>query len=651
LAFSRGTQALLGWAGLGVLWIGISAAAQISPGALSRAHQSLNGATDCTDCHGLSTGKPTFRCIECHGEIGSRIAARKGLHATYSIKSGSSQECISCHSDHNGEDFPLVKWDFKTFDHKQTGYALEGKHAGVTCIQCHTANHVAPNERTTIKIKDLNRTFLGISQGCATCHQDQHQGRLGSNCLQCHNYNDWKTVSVGKFDHSKTRYPLTGLHAQVTCQKCHTPARDGKPRYTGIAFGKCADCHSDPHRGGFAQSCESCHSTTGWNRISGSSLDDTFNHAKTKFPLLGKHAQVECVQCHAGGDFKKPLAFQKCMDCHQPDPHGGQFAKRIGGSECESCHTVVGFKPSTFRVKEHATTAYPLQGKHASLQCAQCHIPQGLSGKDTLYKIKFQHCTDCHRDQHAAQFAAAPYSNRCEACHNLQRFAPATFTLARHQQTRFPLTESHQAIACGDCHKPSPEFNPPTARYRWRTLASHTLACTECHADPHRGQFANLMRTATDSTLRGCEVCHSTKSWKEFSRFDHSRTSFPLLGAHLSTPCSACHKAPDQRTAPANVDFKTAPTKCEACHENIHGAQFARAGVTACVECHNSAQWKPSLFDHDARSSFPLQGAHRKARCEGCHKLTRAVGGKTVLFYTPTPKECVACHGPATRMQ
>ena len=27
------------------------------------------------------------------------------------------------------------------------------------------------------------------------------------------------------------------------------------------------------------------------------------NHSKTKYPLLGKHAQVPCVACHVNGDF------------------------------------------------------------------------------------------------------------------------------------------------------------------------------------------------------------------------------------------------------------------------------------------------------------------------------------------------------------
>jgi len=95
------------------------------------------------------------------------------------------------------------------------------------------------------------------------------------------------------------------------------------------------------------------------------------------------------------------------------------------------------------------------------------------------------------------------------------------------------------------------------------------------------------------------------------------------------------------------VDFKSAPTKCEECHQDPHGAQFARVSdhVTPCADCHNSSRWKPSLFDHDKRTTFPLQGVHRNVTCDGCHKLTKPVAAKMVLFYKPTPKDCAACHG------
>jgi len=617
----------------------ITAFAQISPGPLSRAHQSLNGSTNCAACHKFG-GQAALKCLQCHTEIATRLSAHKGLHATYNIPAGSSQECARCHSDHNGEDFPLIKWDTKTFNHKETGYLLEGKHAGLACNKCHIASHIAPQEKATIKDKDLNRSFLGVSTACVNCHEDFHKGRLGQDCISCHNFEDWKKISIGKFDHSKTRYPLTGLHAQVQCAKCHTNGSDGKPQYAGIPFKQCIDCHKDPHHGSFTQPCESCHSTVGWKKISLQGVNERFDHSKTKYPLEGKHTTVDCAQCHANGDFKKPLVFGKCSDCHKPDPHNGQFAKRHGGGECFPCHTVQGWKPSTFGVKEHATSAYPLQGGHARVACDKCHIPKG---KDTLFKVKFDKCTNCHTDQHAGQFVGAPYFNACDRCHNLEGYKPSTFTLTNHKQTRFVLTGGHVAVPCADCHKESTEFQPkPSAIYRWKNLD-----CTSCHEDVHKGQFKDRMaQNRADGSVLGCEACHNTKSWKELSTFDHSKTKFPLVGAHRATACMDCHKPPNLETKLINVDFKIAPMECEDCHEDIHGKQFAKADVTRCVDCHNTMKWKPSLFDHDKRTDFPLKGAHQNVRCAECHKLTKVVASKTVLFYKPTPKECTACHGP-----
>jgi hypothetical protein len=630
--------ATLGCLVLSALGSPIPADGQISPGALSRSHQSINGITGCTSCHVLSTGKPTYKCLSCHTEITQRMVARKGLHASYKMQVGSSQDCAGCHSEHNGKDFTLIKLDVPTFDHSQTGYKLEGKHAGVECSRCHSLTHISPRERATIKIKDLSKTYLGVSPDCTNCHQDQHKGRLGSDCLHCHDFTQWKDLA--KFDHSLTRYPLTGLHVDVACNECHIPGPDRQPRYAGIAFRECSDCHADPHRGSFSEGCESCHRTSGWKTIVEAVINRTFDHSHTKFPLLGKHAVIDCDQCHAHGDFKKPLAFQKCSDCHHPDPHQGQFAKTAGGSECANCHTADGFKPSTFGLKQHAKTAYPLEGKHAVLQCGQCHIPKGAA---TVYKMKFQHCTDCHADDHAAQFASAPYFNRCEQCHNLLRFLPSTFALRSHDETPFPLTGSHVAVPCNDCHTNSFQAQPKrTARYQWRPLS-----CTSCHTDPHEGRFISIVRFQESKGLAlGCGVCHSAQTWKDLSRFDHFETSFPLNGAHEFVKCGDCHKSASPKNGLKPVDFKLASTKCEACHADVHGRQFEKNGVTACITCHDSKAWKPSRFDHEKQSSFSLLGAHSKVSCESCHKLTRMVAGNAVLFYKPTPSKCAACHGP-----
>jgi hypothetical protein len=633
--------AVLPSAGIAVLVLcAASAGAQISPGPLAGPHRFLEGATNCTQCHRLG-GQATFKCLDCHREIAGRIAAGRGFHARVVEKSAGSQTCAKCHSDHNGEQFALIKWEpsLSQFDHVKTGWALTGKHAPLACSKCHTAANVAAEEKQQIKVKDLNRTYLGLSRECVTCHKDPHGGRLGTKCEQCHGTLDWKTVP--SFDHSRTRYALTGAHIKVACEKCHAPAAPGgPPRWTGLVFDRCTGCHTDVHHGSFAATCQSCHNTASWKSVPAALLSAKFDHNKTKYPLLGKHAEVGCEKCHAAGDFKKEIAFQKCSNCHRPDPHSGQFAKRADKGECDGCHTVAGWKPAKFGLPEHKATSYPLEGKHAKVGCEKCHLP---AGKATLYKVKFALCTDCHKDAHEAQFAAAPNLNRCEGCHTVQGFVPSTYTLAKHKTSRFPLVSSHVAVPCGDCHKPLHEFaEKKVARYRFEDRS-----CTACHQDPHRGQFRErMLKIGSGGKALGCEACHSLSSWKELSKFDHTATEFALVGSHRAVPCADCHKPPNLETSLMNVDFRKAPKLCEDCHKDIHAGQFALDGkATQCAPCHNNNKWKPSLFDH-SRTRFPLEGVHKNVRCARCHSDIKVVNGSDVLYYKPTPVQCEACHGP-----
>ncbi len=629
--------------GLCLLVAATAARAQISPGPLSRAHQALDGPTHCGACHKLAAGPTQFHCLDCHTEIAQRLAARRGYHSTVAKPDASSRDCVPCHSEHNGQDFELVHWEGseRAFDHSKTGYPLEGKHASLSCRQCHNPRHIAGAALAGLKVKDANRTYLGLSRECAACHADPHRDRLGRDCQRCHNLTDWNQVPA--FDHSRTRYPLTGLHARVACQKCHKPegADPRAVKYFGLPFAKCSDCHGDPHRSAFKASCESCHATAGWKQTSLATVSAEFDHSKTKYPLLGKHASVRCDACHAGGNFNRAVAHDRCADCHRPDPHRGQFAARKDGGECAACHTVDGFQPATFGMKEHASTAYPLEARHARVPCAKCHIP---AGKETLYKIKFAQCLDCHRDTHQRQFAGAPLGNRCESCHTLRGFSPSTFTLARHNSTRFALTGGHVAVPCADCHEARRPPNPSSAApYRFPDLS-----CTECHADPHQGQFAERMRrVGADGGAQGCEACHSTKTWSDTTRFDHSTTEFVLTGTHRATPCIDCHKPSRLELTMKNVVYKSAPKRCEGCHSDPHARQFAKEGKNpGCVDCHNTSKWRPSLFDHETQAAFSLKGAHQNVRCGDCHKTARTVEERAVLFYKPTPTACAACHGP-----
>jgi hypothetical protein len=623
----------------GVLLGAAKARAQISPGPLSKAHQTLNGSTQCSACHQFGTSTPAFKCLECHKEIAERLTAQKGYHAFVGIRNPNGRDCVRCHLEHNGADFSLVHWEpsLRQFDHRQTGYPLLEKHAAAACEKCHTPAHMVASLRSLVQQRNLPNSFLGLSQDCVTCHEDVHKGQLGADCRRCHTMNDWQQAK--QFDHAKTKYPLTGMHAQIACERCHFPSGSEKTvKFTGIRFDTCLACHADPHQGAFKGTCESCHSTASWKKVNASMQ---FDHSKTQYPLLGMHLKVGCSDCHQGGDFKKPLAFARCANCHAPDPHKGQFQARASKGECSECHTVEGWKPSQFGLKEHTASHYPLEAKHAAVACAKCHTP---AGEATVYKVKFAACTDCHQDAHDKQFADGPHQNRCEDCHTVKDFHRSTFTIAKHNNTRFVLTGAHLAVACAECHKVGLGGRTD------RILPFHfeDSACSACHMDPHKGEFkARMVQKRADGTALGCEACHSTGSWIDIRSFDHSKTKFALLGAHRAVACDECHKVP---AGSHEIQFKGTPTNCEACHTDPHGRQFvAQDGITKCGDCHVSLRWAPSTFDHDNRTQFPLTGAHANVGCPMCHTLQREVQGKPVLFYKPTPRNCADCHGADSR--
>ncbi|MEZ5353829.1 MAG: hypothetical protein R2762_14415 [Bryobacteraceae bacterium] len=638
---------------------------QISPGPMSAPHQSLEGATKCTTCHTLAVGAPRFKCLGCHGEIAARLRANRGFHArVVKIRSneGSREQCVKCHTEHFGRQFYIIKWktSAEEFDHREAGYTLQGKHARLACNRCHKPANISPEDRKLIRTRDPNRTYLGVSPACKTCHDDVHRGQFTAECSTCHiNFDAWKPVAG--FDHGKARFLLTGLHQRVACAHCHKAAPgadtlDAKPtiQFRGIAFSSCRDCHKDPHNGAFPGACESCHTTDGWKRVR---MSSTFDHSKTPFPLAGKHSRVECFECHRSVNFKEPVAHERCADCHRKDPHRGQFQNQ----DCASCHNEQDFKPSLFDLSRHQKSTYPLEGKHTAVECAKCHTP---AGAETQYRIAHGVCADCHRDAHGGQFASRADGGKCESCHNEHGFKPSSYTMREHRQTRFALEGGHAATVCSDCHKPDAgTFPAPPARFRFPDLD-----CTGCHADPHTGPSS--VATKVTGNKADCKSCHTTRSWKQTSPFDHDRTGFTLSGAHRAVACSACHKV--EGLGVARVVFAGAPRVCAGCHRDIHGGQFSRAraeeprssaapskaearrgalrentpaaGAADCQACHGLLAWKPTQFDHETNARFSLAGAHREVACSKCHVEREEIRGESVVIYSRTPSTCAACH-------
>lgn len=374
---------------------------------------------------------------------------------------GLGQACLSCHADeHRGQlaltcrdCHSLASWKpAPTFDHDKTHFRLTGKHIPTPCAKCHQS----VVDRRSVEDTSFLR-FAGLRYKlCTDCHKDVHAGRLGSDCEKCHNTSGWRTTDKANFDHNKTRYPLTGMHVKVACDKCHKP---GKP-LRGGRFERCTDCHSDYHKGQFAArksrgACEECHTVSGFTP----GRFTLAQHDSTDYPLRGAHMAVACNACHTRvpgdqktGSIRYTFKSTRCLVCHA-DPHKPQLKKMIAANGCEFCHVVGSWDEVKF---DHDKTEYPLFGKHREATCRSCH--HQTTGAKIDFRTLPKTCVECHKDPHHGQFQLVATGMRkdsaktaCERCHTPKNWIAERFN--HDKDASYKLEGAHSRVPCGGCHK------------------------------------------------------------------------------------------------------------------------------------------------------------------------------------------------------
>lgn len=417
----------------------------------------------CADCHTENNWKqaridhdktnfplrgkhaPPLKCESCHKDDRYKetpTACNACHRKDDKHKSRFGEKCETCHSEKD--------WKSLRFDHDaNTHYPLRGRHRGIACERCHTGNLYRDKTPTQ----------------CIACHRkdDKHEGTLGEACGNCHTERNWKET---RFDHDKTRFPLRGKHDAIECKACH------KSAVFKDAPGECVACHrkDDTHKGALGDACGSCHTERNWK-------ESTFDHGKTRFPLLQSHSRAKCESCHKDNDYKRTPS--DCYACHRKeDSHEGQL-----GKSCEDCHDAGTWKKARF---DHRRARFPLLGRHLVVACDKCHATP-------RYRDARSECFACHErdDTHKRRLGT-----RCETCHNARDWKIWDYNHDR--QTRFPLDGAHRKLECYACHR-----QPVAAR------ATLPTACSSCHAvdDVHDGNFG-----------RQCEKCHVTSSFKRIKQ-------------------------------------------------------------------------------------------------------------------------------------
>jgi len=501
---------------------------------------------------------------------------------------------------------------------------LSNAHAYLEGVSNCTKCHIVGNKVTREK--------------CLTCHQIIKKNILagigyhaskeatGKECIVCHNEHHGRNFQIIRLDkktfiHSKTGYELKGAHARLECNGCHKSAfiKDARLKKEANTFlglkQACLDCHEDYHQGHMSSKCLNCHNFETFKKVTG------FNHSITRFPLLGKHRTVACEKCHKtemiNGKPKqifRGLEFANCTACHK-DVHDNKF-----GQDCKKCHSEESFHVvKGMKTFDHDKTDFKLIGKHNLLACKECH-------KTSLTApLKHDHCSSCHADYHNKEFAKKGISPDCDQCHTNDGFTASTYTIEKHNLTKFPLEGAHLASPCMACHKKEGKW---TFKHMGRN-------CIDCHENVHKGVMDDKF-----TMNNNCTSCHNVTSWKKIT-FDHSQTKFKLDGAHANVPCSDCHYAKNEKGVVVQ-QFSSLAMDCSSCHKNNHVGQFDVNGKTDCTKCHNTESWEKTKFDHQT-SRFKLEGAHATVACRECHKEVKDEKGKYIQYKFKSI-ECSNCH-------
>lgn len=420
---------------------------------------------------------------------------------------------------------------------------------------------------------------------------------------------------------------------QANCNLCHDGSKE-------VNDDKCLDCHDHKDlrariragEGYHASSevkgkrCAQCHlehkgrnfDLMGWRAVGGM---DKFDHDKAGWKLKGKHAAIDCKDCHKNKNRQGLRTFlgedKLCGSCHKNDqPH--RFDKKAF-MKCERCHGESVWKPplpESKRVFDHdKDTDFPREGSHESVSCLKCHA----KARFNLGRKNPGDCAHCHESSHEGHMFD---KRECSWCHSPKLRSLRKFRFDHSGRTRFDLAGAHGKLKCYDCHTKKLGFGKPNRN------------CEVCHADDdkHRGRFKQF-----GTPHPQCRLCHPSSSWKP-EVFNHDKnTKFDLTGKHRTTSCRSCHRGsrPDkfERFNPKTVG-------CMGCHrhKDAHDGEFTD---DKCLECHKDPgqielNKKSVDIYHGPKSRFPLVKKHKPVKCAQCHIND---------VYKETPMECgVRCH-------
>ncbi|MEZ4987703.1 MAG: cytochrome c3 family protein [Saprospiraceae bacterium] len=381
----------------------------------------------------------------------------------------------------------------------------------------------------------------------------------------------------------------------------------------------------NPHGDGMKMDCASCHSASGWD-IPAEYWSDLDKRAPVVSSVTGYVIPVDTsLFVHSKTAFPLTGKHQTvdCRSCHT------SLVFDQAQSDCIACHTDIHERTAGNDCARCHTTDHWLVDNVSDI-----HIENGFPLNGVHSNIS---CSACHQSETALRFGRN--GNDCASCH-LSDFSASTnpnhtdagfstncidchdlFTPDWQtdvvDHSFFPLTKGHDIADCASCHIGGDFANTPTD-------------CFACHQPDFESTLTPNHITA--GFVNDCAICHTTDpDWMPAQFLAHDLQYFPIYsGAHEGewNACVDCHFNPSNYAEFTCIGCHTNPETDEA-HDMVGGYVYED---NACLACHPTGD-ADNVFDHNL-TAFPLTGAHVDADCLACH----ADG------YAGTPTDCASCH-------
>ncbi len=611
-------------------------------------------------------------CLECHSDH-DLTGERDGKEISVFVDSEmfgrsvhADLQCIACHSDLEGSDFPH-KEDVNPVDcgscHGDVAEELtRGPHGkwpvpkdepSASCISCHGSHNVlAPDD------PKAPTSLMGSSALCGRCHAKQLKAvehgvhgappgtRPNASCVDCHR------------GHDMTQPKTEELEIKV-CGKCHPEEAKRQARSVHAR----AALKGDP----LAPSCITCH---GHHDILPNE-DPNSPTAKLNVPLL-------CGRCHHEGtkvSLQRNIPEKNILENYSLSIHGqGLFKMGLRVTAvCTSCHR-------SHLILDVNNPDSSINPKNVAKTCTQCHsrieqvhvkVIAGQLWEKAPHMIPS--CVDCHRPH---KIRRTPLNlqrvanKECMHCH-----ADKSLSMKRNglQVSLYVDEEAynssdHATVACAQCHS-----QVSTALKRPCAAITRPVDCSVCHADvvaQYKTSTHGMLAAKGDPDAPKCLTCHSAHATQ-----DHRLPTSPTFSRNVPKLCARCHARGGAAAKRIQADQRDI---VESYVHSVHGKGVLEAGLVVsatCADCHTAHHELPKSAPESSVNPkhladtcgtchkgieevfktsihWPGNGTAKPEKlptCETCHSSHKISRIDIKGFRTKMMRECGSCHEPEAR--